>query len=83
MEKNLSFSKEAMALLENKNSNNTHFQINKNFENNLLFFSQNIGKTIKNGLFGYYLKVYENQFAIQKVNQIAIENNKIKRMIFN
>ena len=84
MEKNLAFIKEAILMMENKNVNNISMQAFKNFENSLMFFSNAVRiNNLHQGLLSYYMKNYNNSFAIQKFTQLKSSHNKIKNVLFN
>ena len=84
MEKNLAFVKEAVLMMDNKNVNNLSIQAYRNFEYNLTFFSNAIRiNNFHQGLLSYYMKNYNNSFAIQKFTQLKSSHNKIKNVLFN
>lgn len=84
MEKNLAFIKEAIQIMENKNINNISMQAYRNFENNLMFFSNAVRINNQHqGLLSYYLKNYNSNFAIQKFIQLKSSHNKIRNVLFN
>ena len=82
MEKNLAFAKQGSLLIEKKNTELE--QMHRKMENNVRFFMNSLESwNQKTGLLVYYLKIDQDNFAINKMQQIISEDQKLRKFFMN